>query len=85
MDVFERLKVFPDPVKKVGSDSYEDFSDVYGKATFEKDRPSLLPQKTSDKTKEKPKKPYRMTAETVYDVLVCGKCLKPRYLYSKGN
>ena len=42
LDVFERLKVFRYPVKKVGSDSCEDFSDVYGKVTSEKDRPSLL-------------------------------------------
>ena len=80
LDIFENLKVFPDPVKKTGSDRYEDFSDVYGKTTTEKDRPSLSQAK---KSKEKPKRPFRMTAETVCDVLVCGECLKPRCLYSK--
>lgn len=76
LDVFERLKVFPDLVKKVGSDRYEDFTDVYGKSTTEKDRPSFsLPQKS---TKEKPKKTFRMTAETVCSIMICGECLKPR-------
>ncbi len=28
-------------------------------------------------------KSFRMTAETVCDVLVCGECLKPRCVYSK--
>ncbi len=79
MDVFERLKIFPDPIKKVASDSYEDFSDVYGKLTTEKDRPSLA----KNIHKEKPTKPFRMTAETVCDVVVCGYCLKPRCVYSK--
>ena len=77
LDVLQ-LKVFPDPVKKVGSDKYEDFSAVYGKSTAENDRPSF----SHKKTKEKPKKPFRMTAETVCSIIICGECLKPRCFYS---
>lgn len=77
LDIFQKLKTFPDPIKSPSSDSFRDFADVYGKTTSEKDRPSLLQQK------EKPKKPFRMSAETVCDVLVCGDCLKPRCLYAK--
>ena len=66
LDIFENLKVFPDPVKKTGSDRYEDFSDVYGKTTTEKDRPSLSQAK---KSKEKPKKPFRITAEMSWFVV----------------
>jgi hypothetical protein len=75
-DVFERLSVFPDSVKKVGSDH------VFGKSTTEKDRPSLSGS-AKKKSAGKPSKPFRMTSETVCDVLVCGDCLKPRCLYSQ--
>ena len=73
---FSRLNFFPDPMKKPASDSYLSFEDVWGKETSKKDRPSCTPPK---KPKEKPKKPFRMTAETVSDYVVC---LKPRCVYS---
>ena len=76
---FSRLNFFPDPMKKPASDSYLSFEEVWGKETSEKDRPSLTPPKN---VKEKPKKPFRMTAETVCDYVVCMECLKPRCLYS---
>ena len=76
---FSRLNFFPDPMKKPASDSYLSFEEVWGKETSEKDRPSCTPPK---KPKEKPKKPFRMTAETVCDYVVCMECLKPRCVYS---
>ena len=82
-DVFKQLKVFPDPVKKVGSGKYEDFSDVYGNSTTEKDRPSFSqPKKANEK---KPTKPFRMSAETVCDILICGECLKQEEANSIGS
>ena len=78
-DVFEKLSLFPDPMKKTASESYKDFTEVWGKTTSESDRPSL----SLKKSKEKSAKPFRMTAETVCDVIVCGECLKPRCVYSK--
>lgn len=78
LDVFKKLKAFPDPMKKVGSDRYEDFNDIYGKPTTEK----YLPSVSQQKLKEKPKKPFRMTAETVCSIMICGECLKPRCFYS---
>ena len=82
-DVFEKLNVFPDPIKKADSDSYEDFCDIFGKTTSEKDRPSLSQSRKKKSKENKPTKPFRMTCETVYGVLICGDCLKPRCLYSK--
>lgn len=78
---FEKLSFFPDPTKKLGSDSYLEFKEVWGKSTTEKDRPSI----STKKGKEKPKKPFLMTAETVCDLIVCGECLKPRCVNSIGK
>lgn len=73
--VCAKLSFFPDPLKKSASDSYQDFSDIWGKNTSKKDRPSLA---SSKKGKEKVKILFRMSAETVCDILICDVCLKSR-------
>ncbi len=83
-DVFDKLNFFPDPERKPASNSYNEFESSWGKSTSEKDRPSLASRKsTPTKSTAKVSKSFRMTAETVCDVLVCGECLKPRCVYSK--
>ena len=78
--VCAKLSFFPDPLKKSASNSYQDFSDIWGKNTSEKDRPSLA---SSKKGKEKVKILFRISAETVCDILICDVCLKPRCVYSR--
>ena len=67
-EIFQQLHPFPDPMKATeNSESYLPFHSVYGKETSEKFRPSLksVPPTTSEK-------PFRCTAETVADAVVCG-------------
>ncbi len=79
--MFNQLNFFPDPEKKPASD---EFASCWGKSTSEKDRPSLASKKsTPAKSTAKVAKPFRMTAETACDMVVCGECLKPRCMYSK--
>ena len=47
----------------------------------EKDRPSLYFSKKAKEVKEKPEKPFRLTAETVCSIVYCSECLKPRCVY----
>ena len=40
--VFERLSVFPNLVKKIYSDYFNEFCDMFRESTTKKDQPSLL-------------------------------------------
>lgn len=77
LEIFQQLHQFPDPMKSdESSESFVPFDTVYGQATTEKFRPSLKAKPcTSDD------KPFRLTAETVCDAVVCTECLKPRCIY----
>lgn len=75
-EVFLQLHHFPDPLRKLNSESYMDFHDVWGTSTTEKDRPSLATKKSPDQS------PIRKSGEAVRELVICGECLKVRCVYS---
>jgi len=74
-EVFEQLHHFPDPVPDKDSDSYQSFDMIYGNKTLEKFRPSLM--------SKKPSAPFRLSGETVQNIVICSECLKPRCVYAQ--
>ena len=74
-DVFEQLHHFPDPVPDQDSDSYQSLDKIYGTKTSEMFQPSLI--------NKKPSAPFRLSGETVRNIVICGECLKPRCVYAQ--
>ncbi len=74
-EVFQTLHRFPDPVPESDTDSYQDFQTIYGKTTSEKFLPSQINKKATA--------PFRLSGETVRNIVICGECLRPRCVYAR--
>lgn len=77
----EQLHFLPDPVLK-SKESYKSFEEVYGKATTEKDRPSLKSEKYSHPADEQHRRNGLFVSAKIRGVVVCGECQKSRCIFS---
>ncbi|KAK6177156.1 hypothetical protein SNE40_015315 [Patella caerulea] len=79
-EVFDTLSFVPDPVV-ASNNKYESFETVYGQATNDLARPSLM---LSSQNKEIDKKNRKiLNATKVRDAVLCVECGKPRGVYSE--
>ncbi|KAK6175079.1 hypothetical protein SNE40_013615 [Patella caerulea] len=79
-EVFDTLSFVPDPVV-ASNNKYESFETVYGQATNDLARPSLM---LSSQNKEIDKKNRKiLNATKVRDAVLCVECGKPRCVYSE--
>eukprot|EP00117_Sycon_ciliatum_P016059 scpid36605/ scgid15654/ len=83
-DIFSTLAMFPDPVKKPGSESYLPFAEVWGKATDDS-RPSARLAKGGTKPDQQREGDVQLKAETARLTVVCSECAKPRCVFSSSR
>ena len=81
---FEKLKFLPLPRLNVTKDHYKKFTEVYGQAPSEEDRPSLASVDSEAKEADKENKKL-LVANKVRSVIVCSDCNKPRCVYAAAS
>ena len=79
-EIFSKLCFLPDPMLDASKEHFRSFSEVYGKETSEKDRPSLNTDKLSSETDVINKS--LLVGQKIRGVIHCTICKKPRCVYA---